>query len=152
MQKDINYPITRRHHFSTSKFTIQIKVKVDRYKVILYKHQWRNRWAFAGKHDIVSSHAKITCYFHMWKDQRCYGYIISRDFCSKKIFKWNGLDFLWCIYNKKNITRPLGETKFLFSCSKICHSFAAFTRSKRNFVSPRGHVISSIGFKTNKYK
>ena len=42
-----------------------------------------------------------------------------------------------------------GDTKFLFLCSRIFHSFAALTReiffqhSRRNFVSPRGHEISS---------
>ena len=49
---------------------------------------------------------------------------------------------------------PLADTKFLFSCRKIFHLFAALTReisqhSKRNFVSPRGHVISSISVVSN---
>ena len=37
----------------------------------------------------------------------------------------------------------------LLVLKKIFHSFAALTRkySKRNFVSPRGHVISSISEK-----
>ena len=36
----------------------------------------------------------------------------------KKLLKWNDLVFHWCFYNKKNITWPLGDTKFLFSCWK----------------------------------
>ena len=44
----------------------------------------------------------------------------------------------------------IGDTKFLFSCWKnislvrCAHSWNIFQHSKRNFVSPRGHVISSI--------
>ena len=34
--------------------------------------------------NMISWNMKITCYFHMWKDHRCYGYIINRAFCSKK--------------------------------------------------------------------
>ena len=45
--------------------------------------------------NMISSHMKITRYFHMWKDHCCYGYIINRIFCSKKIFKVNGLAFHW---------------------------------------------------------
>ena len=68
--------------------------------------------------NLISSHVKITCYLHMWKYHRCYGYIINRAFHTKKLLKWNGLVFHWCLYNKKNITWPLGDTKFLFSCWK----------------------------------
>ena len=59
-----------------------------------------------------------TWYLHMWKYHRCYGYIINRAFHTKKLLKWNGLVFHWCLYNKKNITWPLGDTKFLFLCWK----------------------------------
>ena len=68
-----------------------------------------------SRENMISSHLKITCYFHMWKYHRCYGYIINRAFRRKKPFHWNGLVFHWC-----------------------------FQHSKRNFVSPRGHVIFSI--------
>ena len=30
--------------------------------------------------NLISSHVKITCYPHMWKYHRCYGYIINRTF------------------------------------------------------------------------
>ena len=33
---------------------------------------------------MISSLVKITCYFHMWKDHHCYGYIINHAFCSQK--------------------------------------------------------------------
>ena len=50
--------------------------------------------------NIISSHVNY---------RRCYGYIMNRAFC-------NDLVFHWCLYNKQNVTWPLGDTKFLFSC------------------------------------
>ena len=77
---------------------------------------------------MISSHVKITCYFHMWKYHCSYGYIINRAFRRIKLFQWNGLVFHWCLYNKLNITWPLGDAKFLFSCWKY------FTHSLRSLV------------------
>ena len=61
--------------------------------------------------------------------------------------KWFSISLV--LNNKQNITWPLGET-----CWKIVHPFAALTsvwnifqHSKINFVSPRGHIISSIFWK-----
>ena len=34
--------------------------------------------------NMISSHVKITCYLHMRKDHRCYGYIIIAPFAAKK--------------------------------------------------------------------
>ena len=102
--------------------------------------------------NLISSHVKITCYLHMWKYHLCYGYITNCAFHTKKPLKWNGLVFHWCSYNKKNITWPLGDTKFLFSCwwnislIRCTHSWNIFQHSKRNFVSLCGHVISSMPF------
>ena len=102
------------------------------------------------RENLISLHVKITCCLPIWKYHLCYGYIIIRAFHTKKLLKWNGLVFHWCLYNKENITWPLGDTKFLFSCWKIislvrcAHSWNIFQQSKRNFVFPRGHVISSI--------
>ena len=53
-----------------------------------------------SRENMISSHVKITCYLHMWKYHRCYGYIINRAFHTKKLLKWNGLVFHWCLYNK----------------------------------------------------
>ena len=103
-----------------------------------------------SRENLISSHVKITCYLHMWKYHRCYGYIINRAFHTKKLLKWNGLVFHWCLYNKQNITWPLGDTKFLFSywknISLICcaYSWNIFQHWKRNFISLHGNVISSI--------
>ena len=101
---------------------------------------------------MISSHVKITCYLHMWKYHRCYGYIINRAFHTKKLLKWNGLVFHWCLYNKYNITWLLRDTKFLFSCWKnisrvsVANKWNIFQHSKRNFVSPRSYVISSTSY------
>ena len=58
---------------------------------------------------------------------------------------------LVCLYNKQNITCPLVDTTFIFSCSTqyLTRSLRSLVRyrveqSKIKFVSPRGHVISSI--------
>ena len=74
-----------------------------------------------SRKNMISSDVKITCYLHTWNDHCCYGYMINRAFC-------NDLVFYWCLYNKQNITWPLGDTKFLFSCWKIFHLFAVLTR------------------------
>ena len=52
----------------------------------------------------------------MWKYHLCYGsgYIINRAFHTKKILKWNGLVFHWCLYSKKNVTWPRGDAKKIY--------------------------------------
>ena len=53
----------------------------------------------------------------------------------------------------EDITWLHGDTKFLFSCWKIFHSFAALSREiffqheKRNFVSPSSHVMFYLLYK-----
>ena len=103
-----------------------------------------------SRENLIFSLVKTTCYLHTWEYHLYYCYIINPAFDNKKLLKWNGLVFHWCLYNKINITWPLGDTKFLFSCWKNvslvrwAHSWNIFQHSKRNFVSPRSHVISSI--------
>ena len=41
-----------------------------------------------SRENMISSHVKITCYFHMWKYHRCYGYIINHAFRRIKLFQW----------------------------------------------------------------
>ena len=41
-----------------------------------------------SRENMISSHVKITCYLHTWKDHRCYGYIINRAFCREKWMVW----------------------------------------------------------------
>ena len=61
------------------------------------------------------------------------------------------LVFHRCLYNKQNITCPLVDTNFIFSCSTryLTRSLRSLVRyrveySKIKFVSTRGHVISSM--------
>ena len=70
------------------------------YTLLLYKHQWNTRWAFAWKHDIFTRQ-NIMLFSHV-KNHCCYGYIINRAFRRIKLFQWNGLVFPWCLYNKIN--------------------------------------------------
>ena len=87
--------------------------------IILFYYENTNEIPGELLHEnLISSRVKITCDLQMWKYHLCYGYIINHAFHTKKLLKWNGLVFHWCLYNKKNITWPLGDTKFLFSCWK----------------------------------
>ena len=59
--------------------------------------------------------------------------------------------FTRCLYNKQNITCPLVDMNFIFSCSTryLTRSLRSLVRyrvehSKIKFISTRGHVISSI--------
>ena len=81
---------------------------------------------------MISSLVKITCYLHMWKYHLCYSYIINRAFHTKKLLKCNGLVFHWCSC-WKNISRV-----------SAANEWNIFQHSKRNFLSPRGHVISFL--------
>ena len=51
------------------------------------------------RENLISSHVKKT-YPHMWTYHRSYSFIINRTFQTINIFKWNGLVFNWCLYNK----------------------------------------------------
>ena len=60
---------------------------------------------------------------------------------------------LVCLCNKQNITCPLVDMNFIFSCSTrhLTHSLPSLViyrvqHSKINFIYTRGHVISSVYF------
>ena len=100
-----------------------------------------------SRENFISSHVKVTCYLHMWRDHRRYSYIINRAFESGAF----ALVFHWCLYNKQNITCPLIDMNFIFSWSTryLTPSLRSLVRywvdhSKIKFISTRGHVISSI--------
>ena len=44
-----------------------------------------------SRENFISSHVKITCYLHTWRDHRRYGYIINRAFESKLIWYFTGV-------------------------------------------------------------
>ena len=52
----------------------------------------------------------------------------------------------FCLYNKENITRRLGDMNFIFSWQKqyFTHLLRSFVKSKIKFISSHHHVISSI--------
>ena len=91
-----------------------------------------------SRENMISSRVKIACYFHMWKYHRCYGYIINRAFRRKKLFQWN----VWYFIGAYIINRTLHGRLEIRHCSSRVENI--FQHSKRNFVSSRGHVISSI--------
>ena len=76
-----------------------------------------------SRENFISSHVKITCYLHTWRDHRRYGYIINHAF--------HDLVFHWCLYNKKNITCSLMGMNFIVSCSTRYW----FDHSKIKFIS-----------------
>ena len=103
---------------------------------------------------MTSSQVKITCYFHMWKDHRCYGYIINRALCRKKIVNCLS-EMVWYFIGVYTITRTqllhgrLEIRHFSSSVENISllcctHLWNIFQYSERNFVSLRSHVIYSI--------
>ena len=86
-----------------------------------------------------------------------------RKICEKRSpYLWNnfgksseifGKSSLVCLCNKHNITCPLVDINFIFSCSTqhLTRSLRSLVRyrvehSKIKFISTRGHVISSISF------
>ena len=73
--------IRQTHSFAVQK---QYKVKNNSSGKI----EWMNEIpGELSRENMISSHVKITCYFHMWKYHRCYGYIINRTFRRKKLFQ-----------------------------------------------------------------
>ena len=126
------------------------------HSIIIY--QWNTRWntneipGELSRENMISSHIKISCYVHMWKYHCCYGYIINRTFRRIKLFQWNGLVFHWCLYNKINNRTVHGHLEIQNLSSSVGKYFTSehservkyFQHEKINFVSPCGHVISSI--------
>ena len=43
--------------------------------------------------NMISSHGKITCYLHMWKDHRCYGYM-KKKYLSEMDWYFIGVEIL----------------------------------------------------------
>ena len=98
-----------------------------------------------------TSRVKITCYLHMWKYHHCYGFIINHTFQTKNYWSkmvWNFIGVY--IINRTlhgcleiwNFSSRVEKNISLVHCA---HSWNIFQHLKRNFISPGGHVISSIG-------
>ena len=93
-----------------------------------------------------------TRYLHMWKYHRWNGYIINRTFhtkiCwSKMVWYFIGVYIINRILHGRleirNFSSRVGKN---ISRVSAANEWNIFQHSKRNFVSPRGHVISSISW------
>ena len=116
-----------------------------------YLHTWKDHRCHGYIINRAFCHVSFstkTWYLHAWKDHCCCGYIINHTFCTDLVFHW-------CLYNKQNITWPLSfnwkykiSPLVLKNISLVCcaHSWNIFQHSKRNFISLRCNVISSIYF------
>ena len=85
---------------------------------------------------MVSVRGKIICQdneipsshdLYMWKDHRYYGYTINCTFHGKRLLKWSGLEFHWCLHN--NALHGCLEIRNFFS-----HVEKYFTRSLHPLV------------------
>ena len=75
----------------------------------------------------VTFHAK-TCYLHMWKYHRCYGYIINRAFHTKKLLK----EMVWYFIGVYVINRTLhGRLEIRNFSSSVEKYFTSRERSER---------------------
>ena len=103
-----------------------------------------------SRENLISSHVKITCYLCMWKYHRWYGFIINRTFWPKNYFSKRVLYFIGVYIINRTLHYRLEIQDFSSNVEKnislvhCSHSWNIFQHSKRNFVSPSGHVISSI--------
>ena len=102
------------------------------YNHLLYKHQWNTKWAFPRKLHIFTR--EITCYLHMWRDHRRYGYIINRG---KMVWYFTGVYIINRILHARLWIWILSSRGQLDISDRVDHS-------KIKFISTRGHVISSM--------
>ena len=133
-------------------FALSLGKESLRESILLYKHN--EIPGELSRKNMISSHVKVTCYFHMWKYHHCYGYIINCGFRGKRLFQQNGLVFHWCLYNKL-IEHYMAAWRYkisllvlqIISLVRCSHSWNIFQHSKRNLISLRSHVISCVYLK-----
>ena len=99
-----------------------------------------------SRENFTSSHLKIECYLHTWRDHRRYGYIINRAFESRLIWYFTGAYIINRILHTRLWIWIL-SSRVQLDISRI--SAATLMRyrvhhPKLKFVYTRGHVISSI--------
>jgi len=63
----------------------------SRKKISLYYINTSEIPSELSRENFISSHMKITCYPHMWRDHHRYAYIINRAFESKLIWYFSGV-------------------------------------------------------------
>ena len=64
-----------------------------------------------SRKNFISSHVKLTCYLHTWRDHHCYGYIIHRAFESKLIwyFMFNSISHSFAALTHEISSWPLED-------------------------------------------
>ena len=115
------------------------------YIILLYKHQWNTKWAFARKLDIFTcennmlpSHVKISPL--LWLHNKLHRFR-PKNYLSEMVWHFTGVYII-----SRTLHGRLEIRTFSSRFEKNILLFGAniFQHSKRNFVSPCGHVISSI--------
>ena len=111
------------HNSSGSQILFTLKLHQDgAHKGYYYILNTNDKPGELSHENLISSHAKITCYLHMWKYHLCYGYIINRTFHIKKLLKWNGFVFHWCLIIKRTLHGHLEIRNF----SSLLHSLMKY--------------------------
>ena len=116
-----------------------------KYQVSFCAKTW---YIFTCENDMLSAHVKISLL--LWLHNKS-GLSHQKPITVKWLMVVH-----WCLYKKDNITWLLGDAKFLFLCwrnislIRCTHLWNILQPSKRNFISPCGHVISSIYLISNK--
>ena len=92
--------------------------------------------------NMISSHGKITCYLHMWKDHRCYGYM-KKKYLSEMDWYFIGVEILNRTSHghleKQNFSSRVEKC---FTCSlRLLMKY--FTTLKEKFCIYGSHVIYS---------
>ena len=119
-----------------------------KYSNLLYKHQWNTKFAFAGKLDIficennmLSSHVKISPL--LWLHNK--PHLSDQKTLSKMVWHFIGVYIInRTLHGRLEIRNFSSRVEKNISLVRCVHSWNIFQHSKRNCVSPRGHVISSM--------
>ena len=111
-------------------------------------YQWNSKWAFARKHDIFTRENNML-FSHVKMSPLRWLHNKFAPFAEKNCF----IEMVWYFIGVYIINSTLhGRLEIRNFSSRVenillvrcAHSWNIFQHSKRNFVSPRGHVISSI--------
>ena len=97
------------------------------YIFIYYKHWWNTKWAFAWKLHIFTSENNMLS-SHMKRSPSIWSHNTSHL-------------FHWCLYNKQNVTCPLLDMNFIFSCSARYLTLFCWTFSFILFVKFNARAV-----------
>ena len=105
-------------------------------------------WLFKTQRSLhqVSFHAKTSC-LHMWRDRSPLLWLHNKS----RLFHW-------CLCNKQNNICPLVDMNVILCSTRYltseCSKWVRYRveHSKIKFISPRGHVISSLCWMSGSWK